>query len=70
MFALGQKKQTCAAHKPMSALCQKRTLPFVHSCFEPRNLSVEGYLTWRLSHVRVNERRVESEYLWTELTDI
>ena len=24
MSALGQK-QTCAAHKPMSALCQKRT---------------------------------------------
>ena len=27
MSALGQK-QTCAAHKPMSALCQKRTLSF------------------------------------------
>ena len=38
MFALGQKKQTCAAHKPMSALCQKRTLrfcPFLLRAAEP-----------------------------------
>ena len=38
----------------------------VHSCFEPRNLSVEGYLTWRLSRVALTRERVESEYLWTE----
>ena len=38
MSALGQKKQACAAHKPMSAKCQKRT--FGASALEAYNVDL------------------------------
>ena len=56
MSALGQK-QTCAAHRPMSALCQKRTFGHSFDQLVGALLELRGYVeAERLRRLKIDDQ--------------